>query len=157
ESRIETIGSKYPFVTRNASIDYKEFSLSGTITHFMDETEEFAPRADLFVDDEFKSQLPYDMSIHYDSLYRENNLNNYNNTVLEREFRNRVEEFLLDGKPKLFKSPTEGNSIVRIMDVNMTPNQQLGRLIYDFSCNIIEVDSFNVFNLNKYNIQESGR
>ena len=90
----------------------------------------------------------------YEAMYRENGLNAYNNDILEREFREKVVEFLQDGKPKLFKSPTEGTIMVRIMDVNLTPNQQLGRLVYDFSCNVIEIDEVNLNNCEKYKIQE---
>lgn len=153
ESRVDTLGSKYPFITRNGNVGYKEFPMSGTITHFMDATEEFAPRAELFIEDEFM-EVGFDMTSDYDAIYRENGLNPYNNQILEREFREKVVEFMQDGKPKLFKSPTEGNMIVRLMDINLTPNQQLGRLIYDFSCNAIEVDECNLNILEKYKIQE---
>lgn len=153
ESRVETLGSKYPFITRNGNVGYKEFPMSGTITHFMDTTEEFAPRAELFIEDEFM-EVGFDMTSDYDAIYRENGLNPYNNQILEREFREKVVEFMQDGKPKLFKSPTEGNMIVRLMDISLTPNQQLGRLIYDFSCNAIEVDECNLNTLEKYKIQE---
>ena len=44
--------------------------------------------------------------------------------------------------------------MVRIMDVNLTPNQQLGRLVYDFSCTVIEIDEVNLNNCEKYKIQE---
>lgn len=157
DARVETIGSKYPFITRNGNVGYKEFPLSGTITHFMDTTEEFAPRAELFIEDELKDLVEnVDMTDLYDALYASKGLNDFNNEILEREFRDKVIAFLQDGKPKLFKSPTEGVMIVRIMDVNLTPNQQLGRMIYDFSCNVIEVDKYSLDNLNKYNIQERG-
>jgi hypothetical protein len=36
ESLTQTIGSKYPFIRRNGNVNYRTFSLSGTITHFMD-------------------------------------------------------------------------------------------------------------------------
>ena len=155
ESRVETIGSKYPFITRNGNVGYKEFPLTGTITHFMDATEEFAPRGELFLEDELAGIVEnVDLTKEYINLYEENNKNDYNNEILEREFRNKVENFLQDGKPKLFKSPTEGVMVVRLMDINFTPNQQLGRMIYDFSCNVIEVDKYNLSNLDKYKIQE---
>ena len=154
ESRIETIGSKYPFVTRNANVDYREFPLSGLITHFMDESEEFAPRADMFLDDEF-SDISLDLSADYDALYRANGLNGYNNTTLEREFRNKVHEFLTDGKPKLFKSPKSGNMLVRLLDVNLSSRQDInGGMVYTFSCNAIEIDSTTIDNIDKYNIQK---
>lgn len=155
ESRVETLGSQYPYITRNGNVRYKEFPLSGTITHFMDTTEEFAPRGDLFIEDEFATIEGYhNNSMLYEAMYRENGLNSYNNDILEREFRDKVVNFLQDGKPKLFKSPTEGCMIVRIMDVNLIPNQQLGRLIYDFSCNIVEIDDYNLNTCEKYKIQE---
>lgn len=154
ESKVETLGSKFPFITRNGNVGYKEFPFSGTITHFMDSTEEFAPRADLFIDEDLIGSVNhFDMTGYYEGVYRENDLNDYNNRILEREFRDRVVNFLQDGKPKLFKSPTEGCMVVRVMDVNLTPNQQLGRLIYSFNCNVVEVDEFNLSTMEKYNIQ----
>lgn len=154
ETRVETIGSKYPFVTRNANVDYKEFPISGLITHFMDESEEFAPRANMFVDDEYSEQS-FDLSPDYEALYRAYGLNNYNNTTLEREFRNKVYDFLMDGKPKLFKSPKEGNILVRLLDVNLTPKQEVnGGMIYNFSCTAVEIDSATIENIEKYNIQK---
>ena len=33
ESKVDTIGSKYPFIKRNGYTDYKTFPISGTITH----------------------------------------------------------------------------------------------------------------------------
>ena len=155
EARVETIGSKYPYITRNGNVGYKEFPLSGTITHFMDTTEEFAPRAELFIEDELAGLIEnVDMTAMYDAMYNSHGMNDMNNEILEREFRDKVVAFLQDGKPKLFKSPTEGVMIVRLMDVNLTPNQQLGRMIYDFSCNVVEVDKYTLDNLDKYGIQE---
>ena len=155
ESRVETIGSKYPFITRNGNVGYKEFPLSGTITHFMDASQEFAPRGELFIEDELAGLVEnVDVSELYSTLFDSTNRNDYNNEILEREFRNKVIDFLQDGKPKLFKSPTEGVMIVRLMDVNITPNQQLGRMICDFSCNAVEVDKYSLDNLAKYHIQE---
>lgn len=154
ESRIETIGSKYPFVTRNANVDYREFPISGLITHFMDESEEFAPRADMFVDDEYAGES-FDLTPDYEALYRTYGLNDYNNTTLEREFRNKVYDFLMDGKPKLFKSPKEGNILVRLLDVNLTPKQEVnGGMIYNFGCTAVEIDSATIENIEKYNIQK---
>ena len=153
ESRIETISSKYPFITRNANVDYREFPLTGLITHFMDESEEFAPRADLFVDDEFADGV-IDLAPDYEALYRTFGVNDFNNTTLEREFREKVYDFLVDGKPKLFKSPKEGNILVRLMDVNLTPRQDInGGMVYTFSCNAIEIDKASIENLEKYGIQ----
>ena len=52
---------------------------------------------------------------------RTTNLTDYN-IVAERIFKMKVLDFLNDGKPKLFRSPGEGNFIVRLMivlDINI--------------------------------------
>ena len=59
-------------------------------------------------------------------------------------------EFLIDGKPKLFKSPTEGNMILRLTDVNFTPNQSLSRLVYSFTASGNEIAEDNIKNHLKY-------
>jgi hypothetical protein len=40
-----------------------------------------------------------------------NDVNIYN----ERQYREKIEQFLTNGKAKLFKSPTEGNMLVYLM------------------------------------------
>ena len=61
-------------------------------------------------------------------------------------------EFLTDGEVKLFRSETEGNVLVRLMNVSFTPNQALGRMVYSFSATAYEIDECNFENYNKYNI-----
>ena len=154
EARVETIGSKYPFITRNASVDYREFPIAGLITHFMDDTKEFAPRAEMFVEDQFADEL-VDMTPEYDALFRAHGLNDYNNTTLEREFREKVHNFLVDGQPKLFKSPKVGNVLVRLMDVNLSSRQDInGGMVYTFSCTAVEIGEASIDNFDKYNIQK---
>ena len=48
-----------------------------------------------------------------------NRLEGYNFS-LERQFKLEVLDWLNNGKPKLFKSPSEGIYLVRIMNVSMT-------------------------------------
>jgi len=36
ESLTTTLGSKYPFIRRNGNVNYRSFSLSGTISAFID-------------------------------------------------------------------------------------------------------------------------
>ena len=50
------------------------------------------------------------------------------NIKAERDFKLQVLEWLNDGEPKLFRSPTEGNYIVRLMNVSMSPTDTLGRM-----------------------------
>ena len=61
----------------------------------------------------------------------------------ERLFREEVMEWLNDGEPKLYRSMTEGNMIVMIDSISLTPNQQLGRRIWNFSCTVYEVGDGN--------------
>jgi hypothetical protein len=41
ESKLDTIGNKYPTFFRNGRIGYKEFPISGLISYFMDENNLF--------------------------------------------------------------------------------------------------------------------
>lgn len=66
-----------------------------------------------------------------------------NNWWWEREFREKAIEWLNDGEPKLYRSMTEGNMIVMVDAVSLTPNPQLGRMIWDFSATIYEVGDGN--------------
>ena len=41
ETKIETIGSKHPFIFRNGKVSYKEFPISGLISYLMDKDNTF--------------------------------------------------------------------------------------------------------------------
>lgn len=140
ESKIDTIGGKFPFIVRNGNMKYRTFPVNGLISFNMDENNLFTSQEDIY---------KYEKVI---ALYKDEKLKNalYNYTY-ERDFRKKVMEFLEDGKPKLFKSPTEGNIIVRLMDIDSTPNSTLSRMIYSFSSNATEVAEPTVENYKKYN------
>lgn len=61
----------------------------------------------------------------------------------ERKFREEVMEWLNDGEPKLYRSMTEGNLIVMLDGITLTPNAQLGRRIWNFSCIVYEIGDGN--------------
>lgn len=171
ESKIDTIGSKYPFIKRNAYTNYKQFPISGLITHFTDDYKTFnleeilskdsldrtinsvSSQEDLFAskEDIFKDSLE-----HYEHYNRLNNITEYNDYILEREFRNKVSDFLYKNNVKLFRSLTEGNILIKLMDINLTPEQGLGRYIYSFSATAYEIDECTLENYNTYGIQELG-
>lgn len=133
ESKVNTLGSKHPFITRNAKVNYKELAISGLISYQMDDIEKFYPKA----------QLGLEYSTH--NLISEN-------IKAERDFKLQVLEWLNDGEPKLFRSPTEGNYIVRLMNVSMSPTDTLGRMLHTFTCNAYEIDDYNYDNLRKYGL-----
>jgi hypothetical protein len=58
---------------------------------------------------------------------------------MERDFKLEVLEWLNNGEPKLFKSPSEGIYLVRLMNVSMTPEDTIGRLIHNFSATAYEI------------------
>ena len=146
DSVVNTIGGKYPYITRNGAMDYKSFSLSGTIAYEMDVEHQFTSRSEIYGD-------WIDV---YGSYFVNHFYNQRNDRVTQRKFREMVEDFLYDDFPKLFRSTPEGNILVRITDVNLTPNNQLGRMIYDFSCTATEIGDCTIDNYKLYQIQDFG-
>lgn len=118
ETKVDTIGSKYPFFFRNGSVKYKEFPINGLISCLMDEEQ-------LFMENESVSTNLIDSNIYQ-----------------EKEFKLKVLEWLSNGQSKLFKSPAEGNYIVYLMNVNLTPIDTLGRMLHSFSCNAYEIADY---------------
>lgn len=146
ESITETIGSKYPFFKRNGQVNYRQFPISGLITHFCDDQGIFLNKDNIYL--ESKS--------YYDDFNKENNIDEYQDYIYERKFREKIIDFLYQDNVKLFRSTTEGNILVKLMDVSFTPNEVLGRMIYSFSANAYEVDECSVNNYIKYNILNIG-
>lgn len=74
------------------------------------------------------------------------NLVGYNYTG-ERIFKLKVLDWLTNGQPKLFRSPAEGNYIVRLLNVSLSPTDTLARLIHTFNSTAYEVDAFDYLSL----------
>lgn len=151
-NKSDTIGSKYPTISRNGHAYYAEFPITGLISLKMDEDETF------FIKKEDGYYYQNELVISFDK-YKEGSFNQdltYNNIFIERMFREKVEEFLNNGECKLYKSPTEGNLIISLMNVSLTPKNELGRLIFSFSATAYEVLEFNLDNLNTYNLIDIG-
>jgi hypothetical protein len=55
----------------------------------------------------------------------------------------KVLEWLTNGEPKVFRSPVEGNFIVRLMNSSLSPNDTLGRMLHTFNSTAYEVADFN--------------
>lgn len=146
ESKTETLGSKYPIIRRNGNVGYRQFPISGLITTFCDEEGVFLNKENIYGE----------MGTYYDSYNRDNDIDKYQDYIYERKFREKVMDFLYDNTIKLFRSTTEGNILVKIMDINFTPNQTLGRMIYSFNATAYEIDDCSLSNFNKYGIQSIG-
>lgn len=135
ESKLDTIGGQFPFVFRNGNTKYKEFPISGLISYQLDDSQMFIREKDIasgLYEYNFRTNLTSD------------------NISMEREFKLQVLEWLNNGEPKLFRSPTEGNYIVRIMNVSLSPNDTLGRMIHTFNSTAYEIASYSYENLIKY-------
>ena len=61
------------------------------------------------------------------------------NRIVEKDFKLAVLDFLNDKKPKLFRSSTEGNYCVALLNSTLTPVDSLGRMLHSFNCNAYEI------------------
>lgn len=147
DSKVETLGSPFPFIKRNGIINYRAFPISGLVTFIMDEEGLFTTKEDIYGTQNI---------IFYSAFEAENNITDFNNTTYEREFRKKVSQFLSKDELKLFRSPTEGNILIRLTDINFSPNTVLGRHIWSFSGTAYEMDDCSIDNYIKYGIIKMG-
>jgi hypothetical protein len=143
ENKMHTLGERFPFIIRNGITNYKTFSLNGLISFNMDENGLFFTKEQAYKFDEI---------IELYNQYNENNKITYNDDIFERQFREAVIKFLHDGKVKLLKSPTEGNMLIKLTDISLTPLESLNRIIYDFSSAVNEVADNTMENYKKYEL-----
>lgn len=145
DSKTDTIGGKYPFITRNGNMKYRTIPINGLISFNMDEQELFTNDTELYI-------YP-DIITRYQNRHQQYRDYDY---IKERDFREKVLAFLQDGKPKLFKSTSEGNLIIRLMQVAAQPNQSLNRMIFSFTSTGHEVADATMENYLKYKFYSTG-
>lgn len=164
-SKQDTLGDQFPHLSKNGYAYYAEFPISGLISFQMDEDQTFFTLktdgyyynnelvipADKFSvstatrgDESVPSYLSIDSSI------------TDNNIFIERKFREKAEQFLNDFTYKLYKSPTEGNIVIGLINLSMTPNASLGRMIFEFSATAYEVLENTIDDLNEVGIIDVG-
>ena len=148
ETKTDTIGGKFPFIFRNGSVSYKEFPISGLISRLENECFDLGP---------------FEPAPKRKSTVSSGSADSYSLTDLsdeniraERQFKMEVLDFLTDGKPKLFRSPTEGNYLVRLMNTSLTPEDTLGRMLHTFSCTAYEIGECDYDTLLSYGIISGG-
>lgn len=144
ETKTDTIGGKFPFIFRNGSVSYKEFPISGLISRLENECfdlEPFEPASKRDSTPSLRVVSPYSLTDLSDE-----------NIYAERQFKMEVLDFLTNGKPKLFRSPTEGNYLVRLMNTSLTPEDILGRMLHTFSCTAYEIGECDYDTLLSYGI-----
>ena len=76
------------------------------------------------------------------------------NFTSERIFKMQVLDWMNNGEVKLFRSPAEGNFLVRFMDTSLAPQAQLGRMLHTINSTAYECAECNHSNLIKYGIIE---
>ena len=138
ESKTDTIGGKHPYIFRNGHVNYKEFAVSGLLSHLTDTDGYFEVAL---------AQTKYnDNTLAYGAgLY--NTQLNAENFAMERDFKLEALDWLTNGKPKLFRSPAEGNYIIRLTDVSLSPVDSLGRMLHNFSGTAYEIKEYTHKNL----------
>lgn len=128
--KIDTIGGKYPKFAENAAMNYKQFNISGLLSTQEDEFHTFLKDTEFFKE-EYGNYGVYkeenDIIPDYDQLW-------------EREWREELIKWLNDGEPKLYRSQPEGNVVVMLSDVTLTPIAQLSRRLWNFSATMTEVE-----------------
>jgi|GEM_PF-2152846 len=133
ETKVDTIGSQHPFILRNGNVNYREFPISGLISYQMDDSHMFMSKEDLAL-----TEKSFDLTS--------------DNIKTERIFKLKALEWLTNGKAKLFRSPTEGNYIVRLMNSSLTPNDTVGRMLHTFNCTAYEIAKCTTENLEYYGL-----
>ena len=173
ESKTDTIGSQFPWIRRNGAIKYRTFSLGGLISYLgNNEMILFSNSENSDTNIEYQNNLaekninglfyskddlfPQEISELYQSYNLDNGITNYNDIMLEKVFRDKVIDFLLEDRPVLLRSATEGNILIRLMDLSFSPNTQLKNYIYSFGSTAVEIAECNFDNFHKYNIYDAG-
>ena len=192
ETKINTIGGKFPFIFRNGNVAYKEFPLSGLISYQADEKNLFLSNADLGINEKIFDKRPgtfrddidptdryfedlFNLSAgtsdisnfevikkgYFDRKNLKDNIDNLqtkttsltsHNIQAERKFKLEVLDWLNNGEVKLFRSPTEGNYLIKLMNVSLTPEEKTGRMLHTFNSTACEIAECTYENLNKYGI-----
>lgn len=143
ETKLDTISGGYPFFVRNGNTAYKEIPLQGLLSSDTDYLHCFGTSK--------KSQgtraaTPAPASSSWDD----------SDIAIERRYKLEVEAWLRNGEWKLLNSPTEGVYIVRLMNVSLTPVEQLGRRLHTFSATAYEVAPVNDESFEKMGFFEGG-
>ena len=186
EQITNTLGNQYPTITRSGKTKYRQFSISGTIcaedNRFENDigiaymtssalmhnnlekkiwdkkgiidTSNYTILSEQSLINKTKGLYNY-YQTQYLTPYRiQNNVNNY---IYEKEYRDKIISILYKNDVKLLRTLTEGNIIVKLTNISLTPNKELSRMIWSFSATATEIADDTIDNYNKYNILETDK
>lgn len=138
-TKTDTLGGQYPIFTQNSKLKYHTYTIAGRIST-EDNGESFLPKQELFGTEYYNYRYNYTSLGNTDPHNTEcQSIKPNQDWLYEREYRDAVEDWLNNGKPKLFRSMTEGNMIVMLDSISMTPDMTLGRRLYDFNATMYEM------------------
>ena len=101
ESKVDTLGGKYPFIFRNGNVEYKEFSISGLVSYYMDNEEFFISKNNIgFTDVDPGREMTESQQIVFGYSPYSTQLDSQN-IFMERQFKIEVLNWLNNGKVKL--------------------------------------------------------
>ena len=138
EQKTDTLTNRYPFFFRNGDVRYKELPISGLLSYFMDLDELFMPQSELIRYTDTKLNLDINLT--------------GANFYAERKFKMEVLEWLNNGQFKIFRSPAEGNYIIRLMNVSLSPNATVGRMLHTVSATGYEAMEYKRENLQTHKL-----
>lgn len=146
-TKVDTLGGQYPKFTQNGKLNYRTYSISGKIS-----TQDITDAAEALSIDEqinntantFLTRKDAIGSEYYNIRYKKihdshTEISDSYDWLYEREYRDALNSWLDDGKPKLFRSMPEGNLAVMLDAITLTPDQTLGRRLYSFTATMYEV------------------
>ncbi len=163
ESQQITLGSKFPYIKRNGKNFYRTFGISGLISSLMDDnflkeniidSKSNTNTQPQIIKKHFTSKEKIYQTFYSKYIEQAQNrkISDTLNPIYEKMFRDIICNFLYDNTPKLFKSSTEGNVLIKLMDINFEPMASLGRILYSFTATAVEIDEPTLENFLKYNI-----
>lgn len=151
---IETIAGQFPYSVRSSELDYYKFQFSGKLTYHQDVhnlltaqnyTTAISPdptipigKVELKYGDEMKLNMKNDLEEMQDGM------------VMQRAWRNKILDWLSDGKLKILKSEAQGNLLVEISDIKVTPVESLYGLVADFECQMTQMGYVTEETLQRY-------
>lgn len=151
ETKVETLGGRYPYFFRNGAKRYRDFTITGVLSFQGDEQNLFSSlyglppqpsreRTYTTAAQTDSQGNPYEYLQELQEQGQTSSFSDYTvgNYFRERKFREEIQAWLTDGLPKYFKSAPEGNLVVQIMSVNMTPFDSTSRMVYQISMQAYE-------------------
>ena len=155
---IETIASQYPYAVRSTETDYRRFGFSGKLTYQQDTqrlltsntyTQAVSPQStnpigfvELKYGDEMLLECQNDLAQMQEGM------------VMQRIWRHKLIDWMKDGKPKILKSEAEGNMLVMIDDIQISPVHTVYGLVADFTCSMIEIGKVEEETLQRFKLRK---